>query len=146
MVGNTISSIKELGIKIALDDFGKGYSSLEYLTQFPFDIVKIDRSFIRNMNQSKRDLHLTKSILYMVKGLGFRIVAEGVETIQQLKILQEQQCHEIQGYLFSHPVPVNEFELLLLKETLPPVDPIEKANKAKENIIVLASLIHWRLT
>ena len=70
------------------------------------------------MHKSDRDLHLTKSIIYMAKGLQLRVVAEGVETIQQLKILQKEQCHEIQGYLFSHPVPVNEFETLLQKKDI----------------------------
>ncbi|RHW39974.1 EAL domain-containing protein [Lysinibacillus yapensis] len=131
IVKNSILMLKELGIKIALDDFGKGYSSLSYLTQYPFDVIKIDKSFIRNMHYSDRDLHLTKSIIYMAKGLNVRVVAEGVETIQQLKILQQEQCHEIQGYLFSHPVPVKEFEVLLQKKVLSPMDPKQKAKQSK---------------
>ena len=98
--------------------------------QYPFDVVKIDKSFIRNMHYSEQDLHLIKSIIYMAKGLQIKVVAEGVETIQQLKILQKEQCHEIQGYLFSHPVPIDEFETLLQKKILPPMDPELKA-KAK---------------
>ena len=137
MVKNTIDQLKELGIKIALDDFGKGYSSLSYLTQYPFDVIKIDKSFIRNMHNSDRDLHLTKSIIYMAKGLQIKVVAEGVETIKQLKILQKEQCHEIQGYLFSHPVPINEFETLLQKKILPPIDPEQKAKQSKRK--------HYRL-
>ena len=92
MVKSTIDSLRELGIKIALDDFGKGYSSLSYLTQFPFDVIKIDKSFIRNMHNSDRDYHIAKSIIYLAKGLQIKVVAEGVETIQQLKILQKEQC------------------------------------------------------
>ncbi|SOC38537.1 EAL domain-containing protein [Ureibacillus acetophenoni] len=126
MVKKSISKLKELGIKIVLDDFGKGYSSLSYLTQYPFDVVKIDKSFIRNMHDGERNMHLVKSIIYMSKGLNLRVVAEGVETIQQLKTLQQEQCTEVQGYLFSHPVSVNEFEALLQKEILSPVDPNEK--------------------
>lgn len=125
-VKNSILKLKELGIKIALDDFGTGYSSLSYLTHYPFDLIKIDKSFMRNMIHSKRDLHLTKSIIYMAKGLQLRIIAEGVETIQQLKMLQQEQCDEIQGYLFSKPVPVNEFEVLLQKKVLIPIDPNQK--------------------
>nr|WP_106784400.1 EAL domain-containing protein [Lysinibacillus timonensis] len=124
-----IFKLKELGIRISLDDFGKGYSSLSYLTQYPFDVIKIDRSFIRNMHISERDLHLTKSIIYMAKGLQLRVVAEGVETTQQLEILQQEQCHEIQGYLFSQPVPLNEFEILLQNRVLLPIDPEQKAQQ-----------------
>jgi diguanylate cyclase (GGDEF)-like protein/PAS domain S-box-containing protein len=131
MVKNTIDSLKELGIKIALDDFGTGYSSLSYLTQFPFDVIKIDKSFIRNMDQSDRDLFIAKSIIYMAKGLQIKVVAEGVETIQQLEILQKEQCDEIQGYLFSHPVPTDEFKPILQKKTLPPMDPKLKAKQNK---------------
>ena len=137
MVKNSIFKLKELGIKIALDDFGTGYSSLSYLTQYPFDVIKIDKSFIRNMHYSDRDLHLIKSIIYMAKGLQLRVVAEGVETIQQLKILQQEQCHEIQGYLFSHPVPINEFEALLQKKVLSPMDPEQKAKQNRRK--------HYRL-
>ncbi len=137
MVKNSIFNLKELGIKITLDDFGKGYSSLSYLTEYPFDVIKIDKTFIRNMHQSDRDLHLIKSIIYMAKGLQLRVVAEGVETIRQLKTLQQQQCHEIQGYLFSHPVPSDEFETLLRKKTLQPIDPEQKALESKRK--------HYRL-
>ena len=137
MVKNTIDRLRLLGISIALDDFGKGYSSLAYLTQYPFDVIKIDKSFIRNMHKSDRDLHIAKSIIYMAKGLQIKVVAEGVETIKQLKILQNEQCNEIQGYLFSHPVPVDEFETLLQKKILPPIDPELKAKQSKRN--------HYRL-
>ena len=137
MVKNTIDRLRLLGIRIALDDFGKGYSSLSYLTQYPFDVIKMDKSFIRNMHKSDRDLHIAKSIIYMAKGLQLKVVAEGVETIKQLKILQDEQCNEIQGYLFSHPVPVDEFETLLQKKILPPIDPELKAKQSKRN--------HYRL-
>ena len=137
VVKNSIFMLKELGISIALDDFGKGYSSLSNLTQYPFDVIKIDKVFIRNMNQSSRDLHLTKSIIYMAKGLQLRVVAEGVETLQQLNILQQEKCHEIQGYLYSHPVPINEFEALLQKKVLLPIDPELKAKQSKRK--------HYRL-
>lgn len=137
VVKSSISKLKELGIKLSLDDFGTGYSSLSYLTQYPFDVIKIDKSFIRNMHENNRDLHLTKSIIYMARGLDLRVVAEGVETIQQLKILQQEQCHEIQGYLFSHPVPLNEFEVLLQKRILPPMDSERKAKQSKRK--------HYRL-
>ena len=89
------------------------------------------------MHKSDRDLHIAKSIIYMAKGLQIKVVAEGVETIEQLKILQKEQCNEIQGYLFSHPVPVDEFETLLQKKILPPMDPELKAKQSKRK--------HYRL-
>ncbi|MEH7254539.1 EAL domain-containing protein [Neobacillus niacini] len=137
MVIDTINSLRDLGIRIALDDFGVGYSSISYLNQFPFDVIKIEKSFIRNMLLSDKNLHIAKSIIYMAKGLQIRVVAEGVETIQQLKVLQKEQCQEIQGYLFSHPVPVDEFETLLQKRILPPMDPKLKAKQNKRK--------HYRL-
>ena len=139
MVKNTILKLKELGISIALDDFGTGYSSLSYLTQYPFDVIKIDKSFIRNMNNSKRDLHLTKSIIYMAKGLQLRVVAEGVETVSQLTTLQNEECFEVQGYLYSRPVPVHEFELLLQNKILKPTitDRISKLDRRKHNRVQL---------
>lgn len=127
LVEKSISKLKELGIKILLDDFGTGYSSLNNLAHYPFDIVKIDKSFIRNMHDDERNMYLVKSIIYMPKGLDLEVVAEGVETVKQLKTLQQEQCHQIQGYLFSKPIPVNEFETLLQKKILSPVHPQEKS-------------------
>ncbi|MBB6445139.1 EAL domain-containing protein [Bacillus benzoevorans] len=129
MVQQAIEIFQRLGIKIALDDFGKGYSSLLYLTQYHFDILKIDKSFIQSMQDSERDLFIAKSIIYLAKGLNIRVVAEGVETMDQLEILKKENCREIQGYLFSRPVPVSEFEQLLKKEILLPVDPKQKAER-----------------
>lgn len=131
MVKKSISRLKELGINILLDDFGKGYSSLSYLTLYPFDVIKIDKSFIRNMHDGERNMHLIKSIIYMAKGLNLRVVAEGVETIEQLKTLEAEQCHEIQGYLFSQPVPIDEFEILLQKKILTLKDSNEKRKREK---------------
>ncbi len=130
-VQNTITHLRNMGIKIALDDFGTGYSSLAYLTQFSFDIIKIDKSFIRNMLQNDKVLFIVKSIFFMAKELNIKVVAEGVETMQQLKVLRKEQCHEIQGYLFSHPVPHDEFEALLKKKILTPMDPKLKAKQSK---------------
>lgn len=125
-IQNAIELLQKLGIKIALDDFGKGYSSLLYLTQYPFDILKIDRTFIQNMQSSERDMFIAKSIIYLAKGLNIRTVAEGVETMEQLEILKKENCFEIQGYLFSRPVPAREFEQMLKKAELLPIDPKQK--------------------
>lgn len=128
-VNNSIMKLKELGLKIILDDFGKGYSTLSYLTQCPFDVIKIDRSFVQNMLYGKGNIHLVKSIIYIARGLNIRIIAEGVETLDQLKILQQEQCHEIQGYLYSRPVPLHKYEVLLKNKELRPIDPTEKNKK-----------------
>lgn len=123
MVKQSLVELKEFGIKLSLDDFGTGYSSLSYLSQYPFDNIKIDRTFIKNMHNSNRELHIIKSIIYMIRGLDLKVVAEGVETLEQLQILQREQCHEIQGYLFSKPIPAPEFEVLLQNPILKPNPP-----------------------
>jgi EAL domain-containing protein (putative c-di-GMP-specific phosphodiesterase class I) len=105
--------IKNLGIQIALDDFGTGYSSLEYLQQFPFDILKIDRGFIKKIDENGTNSVITQTIIQMAHRLGLKVVAEGVETKQQLKFLQQNQCDEVQGFLFSRPLSTKEFEQLI---------------------------------
>ncbi|WP_226037340.1 sensor domain-containing protein [Aquibacillus saliphilus] len=117
-----IQSLKEKGIKIALDDFGTGYSSLTYLKEYPIDTIKIDRSFIHNINKNRSDETIVKSIIYLAEGLDKKVVAEGVETLEQLEFLKLQHCHEIQGYLFSKPVPESDFQLLLEKGYLKPCE------------------------
>ena len=101
-----LARIRELGVKLALDDFGTGYSSLSYLKDFPFDKVKIDRSFIQASNESQSGaLTIIKAIIGMSSNLGMRTAAEGIETVDQLKRLTAEGCSELQGYYFSKPVP-----------------------------------------
>ncbi len=109
-----LNQIKKLGIKLALDDFGTGYSSFNYLKQFPFDILKIDKCFVRDINKNPTNDAITKSFIEMANLLGLRTIAEGIETEAELAILKKHQCDEIQGYLFSPPLPAAEFEKLLL--------------------------------
>ncbi|MGX9134104.1 EAL domain-containing protein [Rummeliibacillus sp. JY-2-4R] len=130
IVQNTIDFFRNMGIKISLDDFGTGYSSLAYLTKFSFDTIKVDKSFIRDMLQDEKVLFIVKSIFLMAKELNIKVVAEGVETLKQLKELRKLQCNEIQGYLYSHPVPITEFEALLKTKTLMPLDPESKAKQS----------------
>ncbi|RXT15384.1 bifunctional diguanylate cyclase/phosphodiesterase [Ammoniphilus sp. CFH 90114] len=113
IVQTTILKLKELGVKVALDDFGTGYSSLSYLTKYDIDILKIDRSFIQGSTVDSKVRTITTSIIQIAKGLGMKIVAEGVETKEQLLFLQEQACEEVQGFFFSKPVPVVEFDQLM---------------------------------
>jgi len=107
-----LRELKELGVKIALDDFGTGYSSLSYLRRFPFDKIKIDRSFVQESSENADSLAIVKAVIALGHSLGMATVAEGVETEAQLDIVCEQGCTEVQGFLFSVPLPVratNEF-------------------------------------
>jgi EAL domain-containing protein (putative c-di-GMP-specific phosphodiesterase class I) len=111
---NRIEEIKKLGVRLALDDFGTGYSSLIYLKQFKVDTIKIDRFFIQDLLTS--DAAITKSIIYLAKGLNMSVIAEGVETKEQLNFLRDQNCHYIQGYLYSKPVSSDDFQNHLQNE------------------------------
>ena len=104
---------QKCGIKISIDDFGTGYSSLSYLREFPFDVLKIDRSFIRNITADSKTEAITIAIIQMAHSLNLRVVAEGVETQAELDFLQKHKCDEIQGYLLSPPLPRSKFEQLL---------------------------------
>ncbi|MGD1713554.1 putative bifunctional diguanylate cyclase/phosphodiesterase [Dapis sp. BLCC M172] len=108
-----MKSWQKCGIKISIDDFGTGYSSLSYLREFPFDVIKIDRSFIRNIIADSKTEAITIAIIQMAHSLNLRVVAEGVETQAELDFLRKHKCDEIQGYLFSAPLPTSKFEQLL---------------------------------
>ncbi|MEY4642284.1 MAG: hypothetical protein RLZZ227_2278 [Pseudomonadota bacterium] len=108
-----LHNIKALGIRIAIDDFGTGYSSLSQLKRFPVDTLKVDRSFIREIQTDDEDRAITQAIITMGKTLGLTVVAEGVETAEQQSFLCNHDCDEIQGYYFSKPIPCGEFEKLL---------------------------------
>ncbi|AKS10144.1 putative bifunctional diguanylate cyclase/phosphodiesterase [Pseudomonas trivialis] len=110
-----LNRIKAMGVRLALDDFGTGYSSLSYLRRFPIDVLKIDQSFIHGLKVNSQDEQLISAIIGMGKSLGLTIIAEGVETLEQLNFLQHQLCEEGQGYLFSKAVPSEDFAQLLQK-------------------------------
>ena len=103
----TLSKIRDLGVRIAMDDFGTGYSSLSYLRSFPFDKVKIDQSFIRDLDSMADSSVIVGAIIGLCKSLGMRVAAEGVETQAQLDYLFWEGCSEAQGYYFSRPVPAD---------------------------------------
>ena len=111
---DTLSSLKELGLSTAVDDFGTGYSSLSYLIKMPVKKIKIDKSFIDHITTSQDQKTIVSAIILMAKTMNMEIVAEGVETREQLEILKELSCDNIQGYLFSKPLPSNEFFQLFL--------------------------------
>jgi len=113
---NYLQALKALGVKLSLDDFGTGYSSLSYLKRFPFDFVKIDQSFISGITHNPEDAAIAIAVIQMAHSLKLRVVAEGVETEGQLNYLRRHRCDEIQGYYFSKPVPVADFETMLRKE------------------------------
>jgi len=108
-----LQALKALGVEIAIDDFGTGYSSLSYLQQFPFDTLKIDRCFIRNIQDNPSQLAITQAIIEMANTLNLKLVAEGVETEAELSFVVQHHCQMMQGYLFSKPLPAKAFESLL---------------------------------
>ena len=116
-IDNTIKKLRQLsnyGIKIAIDDFGTGYSSLNYLKRLPIDTLKIDRSFINDMHESKENSSIVKAIIAMAQGMNLNIISEGVETHAQLQQLIEWRCKIMQGFLFSRPIPSTD-ALIMLK-------------------------------
>ncbi len=106
---NTLNRIKALGVRLAIDDFGTGYSSLSYLRRFPIDVLKIDQSFIRGLSSDSNDAALVSAIISLGRSLNLTIIAEGVETLEQLEFLKAHQCEEVQGYYFSKPVEPDAF-------------------------------------
>lgn len=105
-----LHALKNLGIKIAVDDFGTGYSSLSYLKKFPFHTLKIDKSFVKDIDDDSDDNKIISTIIAMAHNLKVKVIAEGVETKEQLEFLQQQNCNEVQGYFFSKPLSVEAFE------------------------------------
>ncbi|TBU87998.1 putative bifunctional diguanylate cyclase/phosphodiesterase [Phytopseudomonas dryadis] len=103
-----LSRLKRLGLTLAMDDFGTGYSSLSYLKKFPIDVIKIDRSFIKDIPESQDDMEITSAVIAMAHNLKLKVVAEGIETPAQLGFLRRQQCDIGQGYLFDRPIAARE--------------------------------------
>jgi diguanylate cyclase (GGDEF)-like protein len=126
-----VDGLSAAGVRIALDDFGTGYSSLSYLKRFAIDVVKIDRSFLADFPSQAHDTEIVSAIIAMSHSLGLRVVAEGVEEDRQLQVLQNLNCDEIQGYVFSKPVPRDRATALLTS----PTDFRRRVRAAGENSI-----------
>jgi EAL domain-containing protein (putative c-di-GMP-specific phosphodiesterase class I) len=109
-----LDRMKQTGASLAVDDFGTGYSSLAYLKRFPLDTVKIDRSFVRDLETDENDAAIAQAIVNLGHTLGLRVIAEGVETEGQLARLRDLGCDAIQGHYFSPAVPAEEFEAMLV--------------------------------
>ena len=114
-----LHAIREMGVEVAIDDFGTGYSSLSYIAKLPINALKIDRAFIINMTSNADDRSIVSAIISLAHSLNLRVVAEGVETNEQAKLLRLLKCDEIQGFLFSPGVPAEQIEEFLRnKKTL----------------------------
>jgi EAL domain-containing protein (putative c-di-GMP-specific phosphodiesterase class I) len=110
----TLAKLRGLGVRLSIDDFGTGYSSLSYLNRFPVDTLKIDRSFVTSMNEADENLQIVKTIVTLAGNLGMQVVAEGVESEEQLEQLRSLKCQYGQGYLFSKPLDVTDADLFIL--------------------------------
>lgn len=113
-----LAGLKNLGLSIAVDDFGTGYSSLNYLKQFPIDVLKIDRTFVDGLPSGEQDAQIARAIIAMAHSLNLAVIAEGVETQEQLDFLREHGCDEVQGYLFGRPMPPSRFEAQFSNDAL----------------------------
>ena len=118
VIQEQVKRLKSLGVTLALDDFGTGYSSLQYLRNYPFDTLKIDRSFVQELPDSESSVGLVKAIVSMGSSLGMKIVSEGVETKQQADFLIAEGCSIFQGYLYAKPMAEADFQDWLKKYKL----------------------------
>ncbi len=115
MCSNVLVSLKYLGVTVSIDDFGTGYSSLSYLRRFPLDELKVDRAFIKDLPADKDGIAIVSAVVAMAHALSLKVVAEGVETEEQLEFLKTRQCNQYQGFYFSRPLPENDFVALVDK-------------------------------
>jgi EAL domain-containing protein (putative c-di-GMP-specific phosphodiesterase class I) len=113
----TLHRLKNLGVSISMDDFGTGYSSLSYLRSFPFDKIKVDRSFVSDLGAGSENGVIVQAVIIIARALGMTTIAEGVETPAQQHLLAALGCDEVQGYLFSKPVPIDEVPNIIAKWT-----------------------------
>jgi EAL domain-containing protein (putative c-di-GMP-specific phosphodiesterase class I) len=120
-----LQTLREKGVRVAVDNFGTGYSSLTYLARFPIDALKIDQSFVRQISTAPGATNIVTALISMGRSLKLWVAAEGVETQEELAFLQARECDEAQGYYFSRPVPPEEFATLLGSGLKAPGQPVE---------------------
>jgi len=108
-----LNEIREVGVRLAMDDFGVGYSSLSSLQELPFDIIKIDKSFVQKVTENDTSLAVVRSIISLCHALGLRVTGEGIETLDHYEVLRQLECDFGQGYLFARPLPIEEFLCLV---------------------------------
>jgi EAL domain-containing protein (putative c-di-GMP-specific phosphodiesterase class I) len=108
-----LTQLRNLGVQLSIDDFGTGYSSLSYLQRFPIDTLKIDRSFVTQMMENEENLAIVRTIVALAQNLGMDVVAEGVETEDQLRLLRKLECENGQGFLFSAPNSISSFPTVI---------------------------------
>ena len=113
-----LHQLHNLGVRISMDDFGTGYSSLSYLRRFPFDKIKIDQSFVRDLARENGSIEIVRAVVGLGRALGMSVLAEGVETAEQLGLLQAEGCDELQGYLFSKPRPVRDVPAIIARHSV----------------------------
>ena len=111
----SLKKLKQMDVKIAIDDFGTEYSSLNYIKQLPVDKIKIDISFVRGININHKDEAIIKVIIALAKNLELKVIAEGVETKEQIEFLRKEGCDEIQGYYYYKPMPAKQIEEIMKK-------------------------------
>ena len=116
---STLEELRDLGVRLAIDDFGTGYSSLSYLKRFPIEKIKIDISFIRDIPGDKDDYSIVRAIVGLSQQLNLKVLAEGVETFEQLDALRKVHCDDYQGFYFSNPVAAAQFEDILRQKVAP---------------------------
>jgi EAL domain-containing protein (putative c-di-GMP-specific phosphodiesterase class I) len=130
---SVLAKIKSMGVRLAIDDFGTCYSSLEQIKRFPIDTLKVDSSLIRRLSQDSEDKAITEAIIGMGKALSLTVVAEGVETVEQMNFLKEHFCDEMQGFYFSKPVIPEQFADLLRGHFSSPLRESERDRGSKTN-------------
>lgn len=140
-----MQALKKVGLHFSMDDFGTGYSSLAYLTQLPLDQLKIDQSFVRNVAVKSSDAVIVQTIIGMATNLGIDVIAEGVETEEQRNFLECNGCFTYQGYLFGKPVPVEDFEIVLIKERMSRIGREPIAIRLPSLAVVNVGLEHHQL-